>query len=188
MFFNAFRQVGNDLFTAGLNNSHSGNLSIKLDPNYMIITRTGSMLHHLEHQHLITTGIANDDDNTPLASRDRNVHSSIYMYTHAKAIVHAHSPRTVAFSMSGEHVEDDSLILKDAEGCYFFPDGVKIVEAENTIASDEVADLIIPAFEVAPIVILKGHGIFAIGKTLEEAYHWTATLEHSAKILRFLGK
>lgn len=187
MFFNTFRQVGNDLFAAGLNNSHSGNLSIKLDPSYMLITRTGSMLHHLDYSNLITTGIALDDDNTPLASRERAVHRSIYMYTGAKAIVHAHCPRVVAFSMNGQHIIDGRFVLEDAEGRYYFPEGVMVVEAENPIASEEVAELVIPAFEVAPIVIVKGHGTFAIGNSLEDAYHWTSSLEHSAKILRFSG-
>lgn len=188
MFLNAFRQVGNDLFAAGLNNSHSGNLSVRLDAQRMVITKTGCMLHHIDHPDLITTGIEENDANTVKASREIPVHRSIYQHTNAKAIVHAHSPHIVAFSLSGKHIENGRLMLEDAEGRYYYPDGVVVVEAKNAIASEEVAELVIPAFKVAPIVIVKGHGTFAIGETLEEAYHWTSGLEHSARILAISSK
>ena len=186
MFFNIFRQVGNDLFIAGLNNSHSGNLSIRLDDEKMIITRTGCMLHHIDHPDLITTSISYDDSQTPKASSELPVHRSIYKNTNAKAIVHAHCPNIVAISINKKRIEDSKLMLKDAEGLYYFAKGVPIIEVKNAIASEEVAELVIPAFSDSKIVIVKGHGVFSIGETLEEAYHWVTSLEHSAKILLLL--
>ena len=32
------------------------------------------------------------------------------------------------------------------------------------------------------IVMLRGHGSFAIGQTLDEAFHWSSTLEESCEI------
>ena len=186
MFLNAFRQVGTDLFIAGLNNSHSGNLSIRLNDEQMLITRTGCMLHHIDHPDLITTAISHDDYQTLNASRELPVHRSIYLNTNAKAIVHAHSPHVVAESLSGKHIEDNKLILEDAEGQYYFKKGIPVIEAQNPIASNEVAELVIPAFKDSPIVIVKRHGVFSIGDTLEEAYHWVTGVEHSAKILFLL--
>lgn len=183
MFLNAFRLVGKDLFVAGLNNSHSGNLSVRIDDEHMVITRTGCMLHHIDHPDLITTAIKHDDYQTLKASRELPVHRSIYLNTRAKAIVHAHSPFVVAESLSGKHIYNNLLMLEDAEGLYYFPKGVTVIEAKNAIASNEVAELVIPAFKDSPIVIVKGHGVFSIGETLEEAYHWVSGLEHSVKIL-----
>lgn len=183
MFLNAFRQVGNDLFVAGLNNSHSGNLSIRLNEDQMVITRTGCMLHHIDHPDLITTAIKHDDYQTIKASRELPVHRSIYLHTNAKAIVHAHSPHIVAVSLSGKHIENNRLMLIDAEGQYYFPAGIPVIEAQNAIASNEVAELVIPAFKESKIVIVKGHGVFSIGENLEEAYHWVTGIEHSTKIL-----
>ena len=187
MFLNDFRQVGNDLFAAGLNNSHSGNLSIRLNDDQMVITRTGCMLHHIDHTDLITTAIRHEDYQTLKASRELPVHRSIYLHTKAKAIVHAHSPHVVAESLSGNHIENDRLMLIDAEGLYYFPNGVPVVEAKNAIASEEVAELVIPAFRISKIVIVKGHGVFSIGENLEEAYHWVTGLEHSTKILSLVS-
>ena len=186
MFLNDFRQVGNDLFAAGLNNSHSGNLSIRLNDDQMVITRTGCMLHHIDHSDLITTAIRHEDYQTLKASRELPVHRSIYLHTNAKAIVHAHSPHVIAESLSGKHIENDRLILKDAEGLYYFANGVSVIEAQNAIASEEVAELVIPVLKTSKIVIVKGHGVFSIGESLEEAYHWVTGLEHSTKILSLL--
>lgn len=186
MFLNAFRQVGNDLFVAGLNNSHSGNLSLRIDDKSMLITRTGCMLHHIDYQDLITTCIEKEDSQSCKASREIPVHRSIYLSTNAKAIVHAHSPYTVAISLNKKVTAENRLMLKDAEGVYYFPGGVALIRAANPIASEEVAKLIIPAFELAPIAIIAGHGSFAIGESLEEAYRWTASLEHSVKISSLL--
>ena len=187
MFLNAFRQVGNDLFAAGLNNSHSGNLSICLNDEQMIITRTGCMLHHIDYPDLIITAINHDDSQTPKASRELPVHRSIYINTNAKAIVHAHSPHVVAESLSGKHIESSRLIFKDAEGLYYFPKGIPVIEAKNAIASNEVAELVISAFTDSKIVIVKGHGVFSIGDSLEEAYHWVTGAEHSTKIMMLFG-
>ena len=187
MFLNDFRQVGNDLFAAGLNNSHSGNLSIRLNEDQMVITRTGCMLHHIDHTDLITTAIRHEDYQTLKASRELPVHRSIYLYTKAKAIVHAHSPHVVAESLSGKHIENNRLMLKDAEGLYYFPKGIPVIEAQNAIASNEVAELVIPAFKDSTIVIIKSHGVFSIGESLEEAYHWVTGLEHSAKIMGLIS-
>ena len=186
MYFNAFRQVGNDLFTAGLNNSHSGNLSIRLNEEHIVITRTGCMLHHIDHPDLITTAINHDDSQTLKASRELPVHRSIYKNTNAKAIVHAHCPNVIAISLNKKGIENNRLMLKDAEGLYYFANGVPLIEAKNAIASEEVAELVIPAFKNSKIVIVKGHGVFSIGESLEEAYHWVTSLEHSAKILLLL--
>ena len=186
MYLNAFRQVGTDLFIAGLNNSHSGNLSIRLNDDQMVITRTGCMLHHIDHTDLITTAIRHEDYQTLKASRELPVHRSIYLHTNAKAIVHAHSPYVVAESLNGKHIENNRLMLNDAEALYYFPKGIPVIEAKNAIASNEVAELVIPAFKDSPIVIVKGHGVFSVGESLEEAYHWVTGAEHSSKIMFLL--
>lgn len=71
----------------------------------------------------------------------------------------------------------------DVEGAYYFKEGAPVLAVTNAIASDEVAEKIFPLFKIAPVVVVRGHGSFAIGKDLEDALHWTSSLEHSAKIL-----
>ena len=171
-----FQTVGYDLFIAGLNNSHSGNMSMRTN-RMMAITRSGSMLHRLDYNDIVETLIDGEDAETPRASRERPVHRAIYQQTNAQAIVHAHPPQLIALSFFTER-----FAPVDAEGRYFFPDGVPIVEVVNAIASDEVAARVAPLLSRVPIVIVRGHGTFAVGSTLEEGFHHTSSLEHSARI------
>jgi len=170
-----FQLVGCDLFTAGLNNSHSGNLSVRLGDR-LLITRTGSMLGHLQEADLIETGLFQDDANTPLASTEIGVHRAIYLKTGALAVVHAHSPHAVALSLA-----ENELVPADAEGRYLLP-RVPVLTPKETIASKELEDTLPPALRECKIAVVRGHGSFAAGKTLEEAYKWTASLEHSCRI------
>ena len=68
------------------------------------------------------------------------------------------------------------------EGRYFFPRGVPVVEVTNAIASEEVAGKVAPLLRDYPLVIVRGHGTFAVGNSLEDGFHYTSSLEHSARI------
>lgn len=171
-----FQLVGRDLFTAHLNNSHSGNLSARKGSN-IVITRRGSMLEHLEEEDLIFTGLENDDQNTPLASTEIRVHRSVYMGTPALAVVHAHPPHAVALSLL-----ENIIVPVDAEGLYYLPE-VPVLNPTETIASKELEEILPPVLRKYKVAVVRGHGSFAAGQTLEEAYKWTTSLEHSCRIL-----
>jgi L-fuculose-phosphate aldolase len=173
----AFQTVGADLFAAGLNNSHSGNLSVR-DNRMMAITRTGSMLHRLAATDIVETLIDGEDAETKRASREIPVHRAIYNGTSAGAIVHAHAPHAIALAY-----RFDRIVPADGEGRYYFPEGAPVIEVANSIASNEVAAAVVPLLKKVPIVVVRGHGTFAIGADLEEAFHWTSSFDHSAHIL-----
>lgn len=176
-FLRSFQDTGLDLFVGGMNNSHSGNLSIR-NNRMLTITRSGAMLHRLEYTDLVETLIDGTDAESVRASREIPVHRAIYKHTKAQAIGHAHPPHLIALSMQSE-----SITPVDAEGLYFFHQGAPVIGVTNSIASDEVAEKIVPMFEHSPIVIVRGHGAFSIGADLEECFHWISSLEHSAKII-----
>jgi L-fuculose-phosphate aldolase len=45
-----------------------------------------------------------------------------------------------------------------------------------------MANKLAAALQKYKIVMLRGHGSFAIGQTLDEAFHWSSTLEESCQI------
>ncbi len=175
-----FREVGRDLFVAGLTTSHGGNMSVR-DGGRVIITRRGSMLGRLTDDDLIETGIepcAADER----CSRELVVHRAIYAATDARAIVHAHPPHTVARSFSA-----DVIAPADSEGLYVLGE-VPVVTAAQTIASPEAAEVLAEALRGAPIAVLRTHGPFARGASLDEAFMHVSVLEASATILELLGR
>lgn len=172
-----FQKFGRDLFSRGLTSSHGGNMSVRMGDR-IIITRTGSMLSHLQDYDLIETGLEEDDSNVMLASSELLVHRAIYRNTSALAIVHVHPPYAVALSL----VEDDAIIPIDNEGSYVLRK-VPIVQAELTTGSKEVAQLAAKMLREYKIFMLRGHGCFSTGPLLEEAYQWCSSLEEACKIM-----
>jgi len=179
MILSQFQAVGHDLFTQGLVSSHSGNLSIRLR-DQLIITRRGSMLGCLQEADLIETGITKNDRSTPLASNELAVHRAIYQQTPALAIVHAHPPHAVALSL----VETE-IVADDAEGRSIIGQ-VPVLGWNMEVRPGGLADIIAQALKQHQIVMVHGHGSFAIGQLLEGAYSYTTTLEESCRIICLL--
>jgi L-fuculose-phosphate aldolase len=101
------------------------------------------------------------------------------MHTGAGAVVHAHPPYATLLSFAGE------LVPVDAEGSYHFK-RIRVASPENPIASIETAELVSEELKESRVVLVRGHGSFARGNTLEEAYMLTSTLESSAFYLYHL--
>jgi L-fuculose-phosphate aldolase len=182
--YESFRDLGRDIFLSGLITSHGGNMSVRLGDR-ILITRRGAMLGRLQPQDLVETGLAEDDSMVTLASTELVVHRAIYQATSALAIVHTHPIHATALSL----VEDEIVPL-DSEGSYLLH-RVPVVSAAKTVGSEEVATVLPPALRDHRIAVLRGHGAFAVGELLEEAYMVSSTLEASARMLilaRGLGR
>ena len=179
MILAQFQTVGHDLFTKGLVSSHSGNLSIRLGER-IIITRRTSRLGCLGEHDLIETGINKNDRNTPLASIELAVHRAIYRETPALAVVHAHPPHAVALSLT-----ETEIVPTDTEGLSIVG-GVPVLGWHMKVKAGGLADIIAQALKQHRIVMVHGHGSFAIGQLLEEAHNCTATLEESCQVICLL--
>ena len=161
MYLPEFQKAGRTLADSGLISGASGNLSIRLKDR-LIITRHGSVLSTLTSADLIETGINADDNATSLASWELPVHRAICVATSAHAIVHAHPPCAVTLSL-----------LDEPE-----PQGVAVVIGTSTgIVPGVLAGEITRELKKHPLVMVKGHGSFAIGKTLAEACEHTIKFE-----------
>lgn len=168
-------EIGNRLFLEHLNHSHSGNISIRAN-DIVYITKSGAQLGFLNYDDIVKLNI--NQQYFANASMEFIVHKSIYLNSNASAIVHAHPVYTISLSFSR-----DKIIPIDAEGIFYFPEGVPVLSVENAIASAEVAEKIPALFLRSNAVIVKGHGIFCIGKNIEEAYKFTSSIESSSKII-----
>ena len=156
MILSQFQSVGHDLFTRGLVSSHSGNLSIRLGER-IIITRRSSRLGCLEEHDLIETGISRNDRATQLASSELAVHRAIYQETSALAVVHAHPPHAIALSL----VETE-IVPSDAGGLSTMGE-VPVVSWHMKVRPGGLADIIAQALKQCKVIMVHGHGSFAIG-------------------------
>lgn len=173
--YEMFREIGEDLYTAQMISSHGGNLSIRLGDR-VIIKRRGAQLGRLKPHDLIETGLEKNDSGVALASTELLVHRTIYLNTPALAICHCHPRTAVAFSFSR-----DELVPIDNEASYLLKK-VPVIMEEFASGTPQMAHKVAEALKNYKIIMLRGHGSFAIGQTLDEAFHWSSTLEESCQM------
>ncbi|HMD90051.1 MAG TPA: class II aldolase/adducin family protein [Anaerolineaceae bacterium] len=173
--YEMFRDIGRDLYVARMTSSHGGNLSIRYGDR-VIIKRRGAMLGRLKPQDLIETGLEKNDSGVALASTELIVHRAIYKATPALAVVHCHPRTAIAFSLSR-----DSIIPIDNEASYLLK-MVPVVTEEFPSGTPEMANKVATALQSYKIIMLRGHGSFATGQTLDEAFFWSSTLEEACEI------
>jgi len=171
-----FQEIGRDLYVAGLVSSHGGNLSVRFGDR-IIIKRRGAMLGRLKEGDLVETGLEKADSGVLLASTELVVHRAIYLATPALAIVHAHPRTAIALSLSREEI-----VPIDNEGSYLLHK-VPVVAAEFASGSAEMVERLPAVLQQYKVVMLRGHGCFAIGQTLDEAFQWVSCLEESCQIV-----
>jgi L-fuculose-phosphate aldolase len=170
-----FERIGKRLFAERLVGANFGNMSARSDEGFHI-TRSGSYLDIPgEPVYIPFNGEA-----PPNASNEYRVHRKIYTLTGHKAVIHAHPPYTIACSMN-----NDSIKPIDSEGLVFSP---RISVVEGAGGSDELAERVAATLLGAKVVVARGHGTFAAGKNLDEAYTYTSLAEHSCRILLLIGK
>ncbi len=170
-----FQEIGRDLYDADMVSSHGGNISIRLG-DHLIIKRRGAMLGRLKPHDLIETRLDKNDSGVALASSELLVHRIIYLKTPALAIVHCHPRTAIAYSLSR-----DEIVPIDNEASYLLKK-VPVIWEEFASGSPEMANNLAHTLAQYKIVMLRGHGSFAIGQTLDEAFHWSSTLEESCEI------
>lgn len=174
--YEIFREIGRDLYTADMVSSHGGNLSMRLGDR-IIIKRRGAMLGNLKPHDLIETGLEKNDSGVALASTELIVHRQIYKQTPALAICHCHPRTAIALSLSREEI-----VPIDNEGSYLLKK-VPVIWEEFASGTPEMARNLANALQNYKIVFLRGHGSFATGQTLDEAFFWSSTLEEACQII-----
>jgi Ribulose-5-phosphate 4-epimerase and related epimerases and aldolases len=184
-------EIGKKVVDAGLVEANFGNISVRSGSgNSFLITKTKTALDEIQKDGVIEMPIFCGEDDTFIdaetlkemekaASSETPIHRRIYAETKAKAILHAHCPYAVVMSILESEARSASIVPVDSEGKLFLKE-IPIVS--GGIGSDELAKNAADALKNVKGVIILGHGTIAAGETLEEAYHITAQLEHSAKI------
>jgi L-fuculose-phosphate aldolase len=76
----------------------------------------------------------------------------------------------------------DEITPLDSEGELFCP---RIPVLAGAPGTQHLADIVAEAMVHARLVIARGHGTFAAGATLDEAYILTSRAEHASKVIAF---
>ncbi len=168
-------RIGRRLHDEGLISGNFGNISLR-SGDCFCITRAGCYLDNPGKPILVPL----EGEVPPVASSEYRVHRQVYMKTAFQAVVHAHPPYAVAASFVLNPV-----VPADKEGELLCP---VIPVVEGPCGSEELAEKVASAMLAAPLVLARGHGSFAAGRDLDQAFQLTALAEHSCKVLHLLGR
>lgn len=171
MYSGEFERIGKRLFAEHLIGGNFGNISIRGSGEGFFIKKTGAYLDTAGEPVYVPL----QGDVPPDASSEYRVHREVYRITHHQAIVHAHPPGAVAVSLAM-----DEVIPQDSEGEMLSP---SIPVVRGAPGSQEIADAVARALVSSHVVIARGHGTFAAGKSLDEAFIYTSLAEHSCQVL-----
>ena len=165
-------EVGKRLYQAGYIRGADGNLSVRMTHDEVLITPSRSAKGFLDPKDLVVVDL---QGNLIAGGRQPSLetffHLAIYREREeVRAVVHAHPPRTIAFTVANRDIPQDVL----PEITILFPHGVPVIPYE-TPATERLGEEIRTAINIADAVILSHHGIIGVGQDIYEAW---ATIEH----------
>jgi len=163
-------RIGRRALAEGLVSGNFGNASLRTGGGFLV-KGTGAFLD--DPGPLVPVPL--EGEIPPGASREALVHRAVYLETRHRAVLHVHPPFAVALSLSREQI-----VPVDAEGLLLCP---AIPVVAGAPGSQRLGDRVADALMSGKIVIARGHGTFAGGKDLEEAYLVTAAAEYACRIL-----
>jgi ribulose-5-phosphate 4-epimerase/fuculose-1-phosphate aldolase len=154
--------VGATLARLGLIRGREGNLSSRLDERTFLLTPRGADKGRLSAPDLLRCTV--DEPPPPGASSEAPTHLAVYRrYAAIGAIVHAHPRATLALAARAlapdpNLLEEGRALVSDVELVAPLPPG-----------SEELAHACADALGRAPALVVRGHGVFAVGADAREA-------------------
>ncbi len=168
-------RIGRLLWDKGLVFGFNGNISHRLTPDTLLITATGTCLGYLKPQDIITINLKGEVIGQGKASSERLLHTAIYStLPKIQCVVHTHSTYTNGFFLSNDHFTPKTFEAQ------FYLGEVKAIAQSTPSVTDPVP--VVDALMMNNIVVLKNHGVVAVGEDLFNAFVLIQELEEQVKM------
>lgn len=166
------------IYTFGMTTTSGGNISVRDDDGTIRITPSAIDKGSLRPEHIATVNPDGTVEGPYPPSSELPFHQAIYRARpDMKAIIHAHSPALVAFSIVRK-VPDTTIIPQAHQLC-----GAVGYAAYELPGSEELGAKIAGGFAGgATSVIMENHGTVVAGADLSECFQRFETLEFTARI------
>ncbi len=173
---NKIIEIGKLLWDKGLVTGFNGNISSRVDADTLLITATGTCLGFLNQEDIVTITSAGEViGDIGKASSEKLMHTEIYKnFPQIRAVVHTHPTYTNGFFLANE-----SFIPKTFEAKFYLGD-VKSIEQTTPSVTD--AAPVIKALKSNNIIVLRNHGVVAMGPDLFRAFVLIQELEEQVKM------
>ena len=168
-------EIGKLLWEKDLVSGLNGNISCRFDAKKYLITGRGTCLGRLNTNDLVMTDADGKVYGKGQTSSERTLHAAIYQnFPDVKAVIHTHLTCAGGFF----HVHD-TLTPSTFESRLYLGD-VTCVEQFTPTVTD--VKPVIEALKKNNIMVLKNHGVLAMGKNLFDCFLLIQCLEESVKM------
>jgi L-fuculose-phosphate aldolase len=179
-------RISMNLYEMGFFAGTSGNISVRLRENEILITPSGVNKSQLTPEQVVKVDREGKAiSGSGKASSEVKMHLFSYSQRNdISAIVHAHPPFATGFAAAG--IPLDKPVLPEA---ILILGSIPLVEY-GTPSTHEVPQALAPYVMTRNAFLLAHHGTLTFGRDLNEAAHRTDTLELFAKVIliaRMLG-
>jgi len=190
--------VGAAVLRVNGNNTHSGNLSLRdpEDPDLFYITASGTQCGAPTIRDIVPVRFKEVSWGDARASSESTIHRGILSLPGVNACIHCHhiGCTVVTFDSKDKQIflrylgtdrqgrEEFLFQPVDLFGAYI-AGGVKVGTYKQPVGSAEMEERIPLYLAEAPLTLVRGHGPFARGSSLEECLYRLSVLESSAVLM-----
>jgi methylthioribulose-1-phosphate dehydratase len=159
----------------------SGNVSMRLssDPLTMMISTSGKDKTVRTASDFVIVREGNPIGTTHTPSAETAIHEAIYACTDAHAVAHIHTTATTMVSLHDAHLGCTTFVDYEMTKALGIGDAcVRLPITQNDADVGAIAHRL-PSLidDVVPGILLRGHGLYAWGKTIDACKRHTEALE-----------
>jgi L-fuculose-phosphate aldolase len=172
-------EIMDRIYRYGMTTTSGGNLSIRDEVGDIWITPGGTDKGVMRPSDVVRLHDGKAVDTVLRPSSEHPFHRAVYeARPDVGAVLHAHSPALVAFSVAGK-APDTKVLPQAFDACG------KVGFAPYAVPGSEKLGRAIAAkfAEGCDVVVLENHGVVAVGSTLLEAFQRFETLEFCARTI-----
>ena len=182
----AICEVGARLWQKGLISGNEGNITARTGPDTVLATPSGLSKGHLLPDQMVEIDLEGNPTGGGAPSTEIKIHLQAYRQREdCTAVVHAHPPIAIAFTLCGEKVPDDVL-----------PEAAYVLGHVPTVpfgmpGTRDLSDKLAPYLDGHKTFLLSHHGAVALGKDVFDACYRMECLESVCRVLftaKLLGK
>jgi L-fuculose-phosphate aldolase len=156
----------------------SGNLSVRLDDQRLLVTPTGVSKFLLRSADMVIVDLQGRQlDGYRKVTSEVSMHLAVYRHRDdVTAVIHSHPPVATAFACVGRGL--DEMLCQEAVMTL----GVVPLATYATTGTNEVAASLAPFIPDHDAVLMANHGAVSYGSTLLQAFQKMEVVEHLAQI------
>ena len=190
--FELIRAVGQAALTRGIENSHSGNISIKCRDergnDCIAITATGSQKGELTPDKICFPSLDKINYGHFKSSSETDIHAIILRMQGVNASIHGHTKTATVITLDDAPMPKQNprapMIPIDPLGARYLGE-IPVDWFAVASGSKEMAETVAKRLESNPACIVQTHGAFARGATVQEALFYLCLIEHSGEVIFF---